>query len=40
MLIFSIKYKKNRYKFKDIVIFEAGGLSTMYADDGGIIFCY
>ena len=30
----------NRYDFKDIVIFDAGGLSTIYADDGGIVFCY
>ena len=31
---------QNRYDFKDIVIFEAGGLSTIYADDGGIVVCY
>lgn len=30
----------NRYDFKDIIIFDAGGLSTIYADDGGIVFCY
>lgn len=30
----------NRYNFKDIVIFDAGGLSTIYADDGGIVVCY
>lgn len=30
----------NRYDFKDIVIFDAGGLSTIYADDGGIVVCY
>ena len=31
---------KNRYDFKDIIIFEGGGLSTVYADDGGIVVCY
>lgn len=31
---------KNRYNFKDIIIFEGGGLSTVYADDGGIVICY
>ncbi|MDR3598574.1 DegV family protein [Clostridium sp.] len=30
----------NKYNFKDIVIFEGGGLSTVYADDGGIVVCY
>ena len=30
----------NKYDFKNIVIFEAGGLSTIYADDGGIVVCY
>lgn len=30
----------NRYNFKDIVIFEAGGLSVIYADDGGIVISY
>lgn len=30
----------NRYDFKDIIIFEAGGLSTIYVDDGGVVFCY
>lgn len=30
----------NRYNFKDIIIFEGGGLSTVYADDGGIVVCY
>lgn len=30
----------SRYNFKDIVIFDAGGLSTIYADDGGIVVCY
>ena len=31
---------ENRYDFKDIIIFEAGGLSVIYADDGGIVVCY
>ncbi|MBE6063175.1 MAG: DegV family protein [Clostridium butyricum] len=31
---------KNRYNFKDIVIFEGGGLTTVYADDGGIVVCF
>lgn len=31
---------KNRYNFKDIVIFEGGGLTTVYADDGGIVICF
>lgn len=31
---------KNRYDFKDIIIFEGSGLSTVYADDGGIVVCY
>ena len=31
---------KNRYNFKDIIIFEGGGLTTVYADDGGIVVCY
>lgn len=31
---------KNKYNFKDIIIFEGGGLSTIYADDGGIVVCY
>jgi len=31
---------KNKYDFKDIIIFEGGGLSTIYADDGGIVVCY
>lgn len=26
--------------FKDIVIFESGGLSTLYADNGGIVLAY
>ena len=28
------------YNFKEIIIFEAGGLSTIYADDGGIVVCF
>jgi len=36
-----LKYEiENRYNFKNVIIFEAGGLSTIYADDGGIVFCY
>ena len=31
---------KNRYDFKDIIIFEEGGLSTIYADDGGIVVSF
>ena len=31
---------KSRYNFKDIIIFEGGGLTTVYADDGGIVVCY
>ena len=31
---------KSKYNFKDIIIFEGGGLSTVYADDGGIVICY
>lgn len=31
---------KKKYDFKDIIIFEGGGLSTVYADDGGIVVCY
>lgn len=29
-----------RYKFKDIVIVEMGGLSSTYADDGGIVIAF
>lgn len=29
-----------RFKFKDIQIFAAGGLSTVYADDGGIVVAF
>jgi len=31
---------KNRYDFKDIIIFEAGGISTIYADDGGLVVSF
>ncbi|NRZ10704.1 hypothetical protein [Clostridium beijerinckii] len=31
---------KNKYNFEDIIIFEGSGLSTVYADDGGIVICY
>ncbi len=30
----------SRYKFKDVLIFKAGGLSTVYADDGGIVVAF
>lgn len=30
----------SRYSFKDIVIFKASGLSSAYADDGGIIVAF
>jgi len=29
-----------RYKFKDIIIVETGGISTVYANDGGIIIAF
>lgn len=29
-----------RYPFKDVVIFEASGLSSVYASDGGIVIAY
>ena len=28
------------YAFKDVIIFKSGGLSTIYADDGGIVIAY
>lgn len=28
------------YHFKDVLIFKSGGLSTVYADDGGIVIAY
>lgn len=31
---------KSKYDFKEIKIFEASGLSTVYADDGGIIIAF
>jgi len=31
---------KARYPFKDIKIFESSGLSTVYADDGGIVIAF
>lgn len=31
---------KSRYNFKDVIIFDAGGITTIYADDGGIVVCY
>ncbi|QSX05300.1 DegV family protein [Sedimentibacter sp. zth1] len=30
----------SKYNFKDVLILEAGGLSTLYADDGGIIVTF
>lgn len=34
------KAVEEKCNFKDIVIFEAGGLSTVYADNGGVIVAY
>ncbi|WP_195268145.1 DegV family protein [Eubacterium sp. 1001713B170207_170306_E7] len=31
---------EEKCNFKDVVIFEAGGLSTVYADNGGVIVAY
>lgn len=31
---------KELYNFKDIIILEAKGLSTTYADDGGIVIAF
>lgn len=31
---------EERYKFKEVVIFEASGLSSVYASDGGIVIAY
>lgn len=31
---------KSRYPFKDIKIFKSSGLSTIYADDGGIVIAF
>lgn len=31
---------QKRYNFKDIIIFKSGGLSTVYADDGGIVLAF
>jgi len=30
----------SKYNFKDVLIFKAGGLSTVYADDGGIVVAF
>lgn len=30
----------NRYKFKDVIIVEMNGLSSSYADDGGIVIAF
>ncbi len=31
---------KSRYPFKDVKIFKSSGLSTVYADDGGIVIAF
>lgn len=31
---------KERYNFKDIVLVEMAGLTTTYADDGGIVIAF
>jgi DegV family protein with EDD domain len=31
---------QRKYNFKQILIFKSGGLSTVYADDGGIVIAY
>jgi DegV family protein with EDD domain len=31
---------KKRYPFKDVKIFQSSGLSTIYADDGGIVIAF
>lgn len=31
---------EKKYSFKEVLIFKAGGLSTVYADDGGIVIAY
>jgi DegV family protein with EDD domain len=31
---------QRKYAFKQILIFKSGGLSTVYADDGGIVIAY
>ena len=31
---------KDKYKFKDIILVEQGGLSTAYANDGGIVLVF
>jgi DegV family protein with EDD domain len=31
---------QKKYDFKQILIFKSGGLSTVYADDGGIVIAY
>ena len=31
---------EEKYNFKEVIIVETGGLSTVYADDGGIILAY
>jgi DegV family protein with EDD domain len=39
----AIKIKEEiekKYSFKDILVLSAGGISTVYADDGGIVIAY
>lgn len=39
----AIQFKEEvlkRYNFKDIIIVEMGGLSSTYADDGGIVIAF
>ena len=31
---------KAKYPFKDVKIFNSSGLSTIYADDGGIVIAF
>lgn len=31
---------ESRYNFKEVIIFEGGGLTTVYADDGGIVVSF
>lgn len=34
------KIIQNRLHFKEVYLFKAGGLSTVYADQGGLVFAY
>ena len=31
---------RKKYNFKDVLLFRTNDLSTVYADDGGIIICF